>query len=100
MLPYFQTSLPELSKLQTTWASQINPVLTTPLLQGIILPNVTLVIGNNVVNHLLGRKLQGWFIVRQRSTAAVHDTQDSNQTPTLTLQLASNAVVVVDLYVF
>lgn len=99
-LPIFNTSIQELSLLQTRWASELNPVLRNPSLQSIILTNVALTSGANVINHLLGRKLQGWRIVRLRGPANVYDTQDSNPSPKLTLQLVSDADVVADLEVF
>ena len=100
MLPYIQSTSRELSQLQTTWASQLNPVLQLPLTQGIILSDVKLVAGANVINHLLGRKLQGWVPVRVRSSATFFDTQDANTSPQLTLQLTASANCVVDLLVF
>ncbi len=99
-LPTFQTDLLELSLMQTRWAQQINPVLQAPANQSLLLKNISLVAGTNVINHLLGRKLQGWIIVRKRANAAVYDTQDSNQSPQLTLTLVSDNPVVVDLEVY
>lgn len=84
----------------TQWAQELNPLLKNPITSGIILKSVSLVSGNNVVNHLLGRKLQGWYIVRIRSASTIYDTQDSNQTPQLTLNLVASAPVIIDLAVF
>lgn len=100
MLPYIQTTSPELSKIQTTWASQINPVLIQPILQGTILPNVVLSSGANVIPHRLGRNLRGWLVIRLRSSATFFDTQDTNQYPDLNLNLTASAGAVVDLLVF
>lgn len=86
--------------MQTKWASQLNPLLKLPTNQGLILQEVELTTGNNVVNHLLGRNLQGWFLVRKRAAAEIYDTQDDNSMPNLTLQLNTNADVSVDLFVF
>jgi hypothetical protein len=86
--------------MQTTWAQQINPILENPLVKGLILPNIALAIGTNVINHKLGRKLQGYYITRKRAAAQIYDQQDSNQTPQLTLVLVSDAVVTIDLAVF
>jgi len=97
------TKLPQkltLEQLQPKWASQINPVLSNPLNNASILKNQALVTGANVINHKLGQPLQGWYISRQRAAASIYDTQDSNQTPQLTLNLQSSAPVVVDLVVF
>jgi len=88
-------------QMLTKWASIINPLLSNPAANPTILKNVQLVNGNNVVNHLLGQPLQGWKIRRMRSNfAEIYDTQDSNQTPSLTLNLHSSANVVVDIEVY
>lgn len=99
-LPIFQTSVKELSLMETSWASQINPILANPINQANILKNVVLINGTTTVNHLLGRNLQGWFIVGQNALASIHDAQATNQTPNLTLVLISNAAVTINLAVF
>ena len=99
-LPIFQSDSKEMSMLQTQWASQLNPVLTNPFLQGRVLKSVVLASGANVVNHGLGRKLQGWVPVRLRASATLYDTQDTNTSPALTLNLTASAAVTVDIYVF
>lgn len=86
--------------MQTQWAQQLDPVISNPTIQTVLLKNIALASGANVVNHKLGRALQGWYIVRLRASATVYDTQDSNQTPNLTLNLTASAPVTVDLVVF
>lgn len=97
MLPIFQSPSREMNMMQTQWASQINPVLNLPLLQGIILPDVELSNGVTVINHLLQRKLQGWFVVDINGSAEIFRSQPKND---LTLTLTSNAAVTVSLFVF
>lgn len=99
-LPIFQSDNKDMSLMQTSWAGQLNPMLNNPLLNGSILSNVALVSGANAVNHKLGRKLQGWLVVRKRANQDIHDAQDTNQTPALTLALVAGGAVTVDLYVF
>ena len=99
-LPIFQTTDKTLSFMQTNWATQINPVLALPINSGVLLQNISLTVGANAVNHKLGRKLQGWFIVRKRGSSDIYDTQDSNSTPALTLNLQVATAVSVDIYVF
>lgn len=89
-----------LEMMQTKWASILDPLLGRQSLNLVILENVSLSTGANVVNHTLGRKLTGWRIVRIRALATIYDTQDSNSMPELTLLLTSSASVVVDLEVF
>lgn len=99
-LPIFQSDNQQMSLMQTSWAQAINPLLDNPLVNGIILKNVPLINGNTQVNHKLGRKLQGWCLIRKRAAAEIYDKQDNNSMPELTLSLTSNANVLVDIYVF
>lgn len=100
MLPIFQSDNKQMSLMQTAWARLIEPLLNNPLNKGSLLQDVQLSTGNNNVNHLLGRKLQGWCIVRQRGPGLIYDLQDTNSMPQLTLILNSTTSVSVDLYVF
>ena len=101
-------SLPKFFKLKGADSDQVqdnlvrtlNPLFDTPILGGIVLTNISLASGANTINHKLGKKLSGWLIVRQRASASIYDTQDTNQTPELTLKLNSSAAVVVDIYCF
>ena len=78
----------------------LNQLVGSPLLNNNILTSVSLASGSNTINHKLNRKLQGWMIVRQRASASIYDTQDSNTDPNNTLVLVSSAAVTVDLLVF
>lgn len=100
MLPKFQTTDQSLSLLQTAWATQIDPVIGSPIATPTILKGVALITGSNTVNHMLGQPLTGWFVVRQRSSASIYDTQDTNPIPDKTLRLVSSSGVNVDLMVF
>lgn len=97
-LPTFVFTDSTMSRLQTSWKSQLDPILAAPT--PLTLRQVSLKAGHNVINHLLGRTLQGWSIVRQRASSSVYDTQDTNQMPELTLYLTASADVVVDIQVF
>lgn len=89
-----------LDLMQTKWAQELNPVISNPVLQNNILKNLALVVGTNVINHKLGRKLIGWQTSRVRASATFYDNQDTNQTPELTLILVASAPVTIDLVVF
>lgn len=100
MLPKFNTSDQALSLLQTTWSSQLNPLLALPLSSSLVLKKVSLTSGKNTINHTLGRELQGWFIVRQRGSASIYDTQDVNKLSDKTLVLMASSGVSVDILCF
>lgn len=85
---------------KTKWPSILNPFISNPSLNSVIIQKVSLINGTTSVNHTLQRNLQGWRIVRVRGPATIYDKQDSNQTPDLTLVLVSNAAVTVDIECF
>jgi hypothetical protein len=66
----------------------------------VLLTSVKLTAGTNQVLHTLGRKLTGWQVTRQRSSAAIYDSQDSQPLPSQYLTLVTSADVTVDLLVF
>ncbi len=82
------------------WAASLNPLLGNPLMSGRMINGVSLVSGNNVINHGLQRKLTGYFVVLNSAAATFYDRQATNQTPDLTLVLVSSGVTTVSLYVF
>lgn len=95
-----QSDSEQLSMMQTRWAAVLNNFMANPSLTGTVLKQVSLSSGSNVINHKLGRKLQGWFITRIRAASNLYDTQDTNIMPELTLQLEASADAIVDIYVF
>lgn len=88
------------SQQDTRWKALIDPVLVNPILAGQQLDNISLVSGTNSINHGLGRKLQGYFIVRNDSATTFHDTQASNASPELTLNLIASGSATVSLWVY
>lgn len=101
-LTKFQGGDPAFQLMQTSWANDLNPLLLNPLNQCLILRNISLLASAspNVVNHKLGRTLQGWLVIGMNNGALIYDKQANNQTPQLTLNLITSANVVVNLAVF
>lgn len=90
------TSLP-FSLMITKWAAILNPLLDSPLNSASIISDVKLSIGSNTINHLLGKKQTGWFLVDQQASASIYRSMPFNTT---TLTLTSDAVVTVSIGVF
>ena len=95
-----QTDNREVNQLQSNILTYLNVLQQNPILSGVILQNQLLTVGTNTINHKLDRRLQGWFLVRKRSSADIYDKQDNNPTPNSTLILESSAIVSVDIFVF
>lgn len=100
-LPLVQTQSREVNQLQNNIKQILDPISSNPLNSGRILKSQSLASGSNVINHGLGRALQGWFLTRQRDVvSAIYDTQDNNPNPNQSLLLTASAPIVVDIYVF
>lgn len=96
-LALFHTDSRDLTLLQTSWSTELNPVLANPLVNGIFRKGIALINGVTTINHLLGRKQQGFIITDINGAALVYRSLPFNN---LTLTLTSNATVTVDLYIF
>lgn len=96
-LPLQQTQVRDLSLLSTKWKSILDPLIANPMNSIIVLRNVHLVIGTNVINHLLGQMQQGWTLTDIQAGAVIYRNADFNS---LTLSLSSSANVTVNIGVF
>lgn len=96
-LPIFQTSNKDLMLMQTKWAGELNPVLRNPLTNASQLTGIVLITGVNVINHLLGQQMQGWYITDINTGASIYRSAPFNN---LTLTLTSSAPATVNLVVF
>lgn len=79
------------------WAAELNPIIANPMTNLMILKNVSLVNGTNVINHGLGKQQQGWVIVDTQGIANIYRNANFNST---TLSLSSSADVTVSIGVF
>ena len=98
-LPIFQTSDKDLNMMQTKWASMLNPLLSNSANTPYVLQNTKLVTGDNIINHLQDKVLNGYIIVGMHgSYSQIYDKV--SPTPKLTLILNSSADTTVDIMVF
>jgi hypothetical protein len=79
------------------WASTINPVLSAPTNNSNILKGILLSNGVNIINHGLGRLMQGWIITDIDGVATIYRSAPMNSS---TITLTASASVVVNIEVF
>ncbi len=96
-LPSFQTDILALSLMQSKWSTELEPLLSNPVLLGNNLKEINLINGVTIINHRLGRKMQGWVLTDVDGFASIYRSAPFNA---LTLALTSNAAVTVNIYVF
>ncbi len=87
----------EWDQASNLWATTLNPILVNPLNSIIILKNIALINGATIINHGLGRLMQGWIIIDVNGAATIYRSAPLNPS---TLTLTSNAAVTVTLGVF
>jgi hypothetical protein len=98
-LALFKTPDQSMTLLQNSWKSSIDPILSNPLVNGVLQKNISLSVGVNSINHKLGRTLQGYVITGMHGVySQIFDTTSLN--PALTLSLNSSAATSIDIYCF
>lgn len=100
VLPQFQDDDHTLKLMQNRWASILDPLLNRPGNQSILITDVVLATGDNVINHLLGRKLRGWIVILKSANVDIYDKQSTNQMTDKTLVLNSSGAATISLEVF
>lgn len=89
-----------MNQLQQNLKQAMDPLLQNPLLDGRIISAVSLVTGDNTIDHGLSRPLQGWFRVLDDAGPVLYDKQNTNTTPSTTLILNSSGAAIISLYVY
>lgn len=87
----------ESDQMQSRWKSILDPILSNPLNDVRILPMVLLKTGDNIIDHRLGKKMQGWVITDLNGAAVIYRSAPLNDK---TITLNSNANVTIALGVF
>lgn len=96
-LPNFQNDNVQFQLMQSSWASQLNPLLALPTSSPSLLKNIKLVSGANVINHKLGRVPQGWIVTDVNAVITLYRSAAFND---LTLTLTSSGAATISLMVF
>jgi hypothetical protein len=96
-LPIFTTNIRELSMMQTQWKSTLDTALGLPTNSPSLLTGISVVSGDNVINHKLGRTPQGWIITDINAGVTLYRSAAFND---LTLTLRSSGTATIGLMVF
>jgi hypothetical protein len=83
---------------QTRWASILNPVIATPILNGNQISDIVLKASIPLaVNHLLQRMPQGWILTDNTANAVIWRSAALNN---LTITLESSADTTISIWVY
>lgn len=90
----------DLNMVQFNIEQFVKPLVDNVLLNHVLIKDVMLDVGDNVIDHKLGRQLQGYLVVKKSDNSNIYDKQTTNKTQTKTLVLNSSASVLISLIVF
>lgn len=83
---------------QTKWSGTLNPIIALPILNGNLITDISLTANiPKVINHLLQRMPQGWFLTDATADAIVWRTAAFNN---LTITLESDADTTISFWIF
>jgi len=100
MLKYFKkfiSSNADLNTVQDNISDIYIPLLRNPLLDGIVLKDITVPAAGSLIEHKLGRDVIGWFIVDQSANVVVWRESYKNNS---FIKLKSSVDCTVSLYIF
>lgn len=84
-------------QMQSRWKSILDPLLANPISAVNFLSDISLNNGVTVIDHKLGRQMQGWFLTDVQGAATIYRSAPLNN---LTLTLTSNAAIIASIGVF
>jgi hypothetical protein len=96
-LPLIKDNDPNFQLMQTQWKAQLDPILAEPLNDNNFLQNILVSTTPLAINHQLGRKPLGWFVVDTDGAAEIYRSAPFDPK---TLTLTSTAPVTISLVVF
>jgi hypothetical protein len=86
----------DIQRLQKNLETAVAQAIKSPLLDGRIIPNVTLASGDNKIEHKLARTLRGYLVIDRTNGATIYRTSIDDKY----LTLNSSAQITVSLWVF
>lgn len=78
------------TNLQANVADALTPLQNKPILDGILLRSLSVLSGSNTIQHKLGRKIVGYFVVSQTAASGFHDDIQSTSSKTSFVLTATN----------
>lgn len=84
----------------TNWPRLLDPLLDSPIATPIILQEVVLTAGKNVIDHRLGKDLVGYISIGNNGPTTLWSDQANNPLPSKNLWLMASSGVTVNLLVF
>jgi len=75
-------------------------IIRRKILDGVLIENVSLVSGTNIVSHTLGRPINGFLVVRRNANEEVWNSTTDRINESLAVALDASGTVTVSLWFF
>jgi hypothetical protein len=99
-LKKIRTSDADLKNVQDSLELVLNQIIRRGILDGILVENVSLVSGSNIVDHTLDRAPKGFIIVARNANQQVWNGTSTKIVPKRNIDLESSGAVTVSLWFF
>lgn len=99
-LTKLNTDSREQNQVQSNTEQALAPLVRNPLNNGVLLRDVVLAVGNNIIEHKMLRKPLGYIITSQSGVSNFYDNLSLDVETKLNFNLNSSAAVTVSLWVF
>ncbi len=96
----FNSADVDLMRLQDNVDRALNGVQMVPINSGQFTEKLALVVGDNTIEHKLGRKVTGYSVASQNAASAFYDNLQTGTDLGLNFTLNSSAVCTVILWVY
>lgn len=91
-----------MNQFQDSLEGTLQPLLSSDVLYGNLIKDVTLASGDNTISHLLGKPYQGYIVVKRSAAVDIYDksADTDNKFKDRNLILNSSGAATVSLYIF
>lgn len=103
MIPSFKkirTTSADLRQVQDSLGLVLDQVIRREILDGVLIENISLVTGSNIIDHTLDRAPKGFIIVARNANEQVWNGTSTKIVPKRNIDLESSGAVTVSLWFF
>ena len=86
-----------LNRIQDSIHQWTQQIVNIPIISGVLLEDISLTTGSNSVEHKLGRKLRGWWVVDKNANVTIYRSAAKEDK---ILTLTASGSVTVSIWVF
>jgi hypothetical protein len=90
----------ELVQLQSNIEAALSQFLVIPIMNGVLLENIELAVGDNSITHKLGRTVKGYIVTRVSAACDIYDKISTDTKLDQQFTLNSSSACTISIWVF